>query len=74
MVKDVFLHNGGKCNVFVMSHIQTTQDIFNLLKGPDPTYRVLTFGNILITELWAKMWSVMTLKGQGYRSKQMVPT
>ena len=40
MGKDSFLHNG-------IPHIQTTQDIFNLLKGPDPSYLVLTFGNIL---------------------------
>ena len=30
-----------------LSHVQTAQDIFNLLKGPDPSYLVLKFGNIL---------------------------
>ena len=29
-----------------MSHIQTTQDIFNLVKGQDPSYLVLKFSNI----------------------------
>ena len=31
-----------------MSHIQTAQDIFILLKGPDLSYLVLKFGNILL--------------------------
>ena len=35
-----------------MSHIQTAQDIFNLLKGPDPSYLVLKFGNILLVNNW----------------------
>ena len=30
-----------------MSHIQIAQDVFNLSKGPDPSYLVLKFGNIL---------------------------
>ena len=29
------------------SHIQTTQDIFDLLKGPDPSYLVLIVGDNL---------------------------
>ena len=29
------------------SHIQTAQDVFNLLKGPDPNYSVLKFGDNL---------------------------
>ena len=30
-----------------MSHVQTAQDFFYLLKGPDPSYPVLKFGNNL---------------------------
>ena len=29
------------------SHVQTAQDVFYLLKGPDPNYPVLKFGNNL---------------------------
>ena len=29
------------------SHVQTAQDIFDLLKGPDPSYLVLKFGDTL---------------------------
>ena len=47
MAKDVFLHNGGHIMHSHMSHIQTAPDIFNLLKGPDPSYLVLKFGNVL---------------------------
>ena len=62
-----------------MSHIQTTQDIFILLKGPDPSYLVLKFGNILpVNNLSCgpkcDFANVMTLKGQGHRSKQMAPS
>ena len=60
-----------------MSHIQTAHD--NSLKGPDHSYLVLKFGNILPVNnrvvaqnvIFAK---VMTLKGQGHRPKQMAPT
>ena len=29
------------------SHVQTAPDVFDLLKGPDPSYPVLKFGNNL---------------------------
>ena len=44
MVKDVFLLNGGKRNI---QKIQIAQDVFDLLKGPDPSYPVLKFGDDL---------------------------
>ena len=28
-------------------HVQTAQDVFDLLQGPDPSYSVLTFGDNL---------------------------
>ena len=60
MVKDVFLYNDGQCNTFMyMSHIQTTQDIFILLKGPAPSYLVLKFDNILPANNWVVAQSVM---------------
>ena len=34
-----------------MLHIQTSQDIFNLMKGPNPSYLVLT-GNTLLANKW----------------------
>ena len=34
------------------SHVQITQDIFHLLKGPDPSYLVLKFSNILPINNW----------------------
>ena len=46
MVKDVFLHNVANITRVCMSHLQTAHDIFNLMKGPDPSYLV-KFGNIL---------------------------
>ena len=59
-----------------MSHIQTTQDIFILLKGPTPSYLVLKCDNILPVNNWVAAQSVIfakiiTFKGQGHRSKQM---
>ena len=42
-----------------MSHIQTAQDIFNLLKGPDPNYCVLKFGNILLIYNWVVAHNVI---------------
>ena len=30
-----------------MSHIQIAQDVSDLLKGPNPSYPMLTFGDIL---------------------------
>ena len=61
------------------SHIQTAQDIFILLKGPDPSYLVLKFGNILpVNNLSCgpkcDFANVLTLKGQGHRSKQITPS
>ena len=47
MVKGIFLHNGGQRNASRMSHAETAQDIFNLLKGPYPNYLVLKFHNVL---------------------------
>ena len=35
-----------------MSHIQTAQDMFNLLEGPDPSYLLLKFRNILLINSW----------------------
>ena len=54
MVKDIFLHSGGQRKHLGTLHIQIAQDIFHLLKGPDPSYLVLTFSNILllIYEIW----------------------
>ena len=49
-----------------MSHIQTAQDIFNLLKGPNPSYLVLN-GNTLPIHKWDVV--LMTPKGQGHKSK-----
>ena len=61
------------------SHIQTSQDIFNLLKGSDPSYHVLQLGNILPINNWYMAQNVIfakvkTLKGQCHRSKQMAPS
>ena len=30
------------------SHVEATQDIFNLFKGPYPSCHVFTFGNVVI--------------------------
>ena len=54
MVKDIFLHNGGQDT----SHIQTAQNVFDLLKGPVPGYPVLKCGDNLFSkqkEIWPKM-------------------
>ena len=48
MVKDIFLHNGGQRNAFAyVTGSNSSRYVFNLLKGPDPSYLVLKFGNIL---------------------------
>ena len=47
-----------------MSHIQTTQDMFNLLKGPDPSYPVYNMVTICSagTEIWPKVcFYILTL-------------
>ena len=45
MVKDVFLHNGGQCNVLVHHTFILFKIYFCLLKSPDPSYSVLKFGD-----------------------------
>ena len=45
MVKDVFLHNGGQCNVRVHHTFILFKIYFCLLKSPDPSYSVLKFGD-----------------------------
>ena len=48
MVKDVFLHNGGQRNTFAyVSRSNRSGCFFDLLKGPDPSYSVLKFGDNL---------------------------
>ena len=48
MVKDFFLHNGGQRNAFAyVSRSNPSGCFFNLLKGPDPSYSVLKFGDNL---------------------------
>ena len=50
MVKDIFLHNGGQRNGNAFAYVtrsNSSRYVFNLLKGPDPSYLVLKFGNIL---------------------------
>ena len=59
MVKDVFLYDGGQRNTFMYVHIQTTQNIFILLKGPAPSYLVLKFDNILAVNNWVVAQSVI---------------
>ena len=47
MIKDVFLHNGGQCNVNVHHTFILFKKtfFFPLLKKPDPSYSVLKFGD-----------------------------
>ena len=45
MVKDVFLHNGGQCDVRVRHTFILFKIIFCLLKSPDLSYFVLKFGD-----------------------------
>ena len=47
MVTDVFLHNGGQCNVRVHHMFILFKIYFCLLKSPDPSYSVLKFGDKL---------------------------
>ena len=48
MVKDVFLYNGGQRNTFAyVSRSNRSWMFFDLLKGPDPSYSVLKFGDNL---------------------------
>ena len=48
MVKDVILRNGAKHNAFMYVIHSTAQDIFNLLKCPDPSYLLLKICNIFL--------------------------
>ena len=53
MVKDIFLHNGGQHNVFAfITHSNRSIYFFHLLKGPDPSYLVFKFSNILPINNW----------------------
>ena len=71
MVKDIFFHNGGQRNTSRhMSHIQIAQDIFfHLLKGPDPSYLVLKFNNILPINNWDMAQNVISQRSWPWKVK-----
>ena len=76
MVKDIVFHNGGQRNAFeYITRLNPSRYFFHLLKGPDPSYLVLKFNILPINNCCGPKCDfakVMTLKGQGHRSKQMV--
>ena len=65
-------------NITCSSHVQTTQDIFCVLKGPNPSYPLLKLCNNLSSRKqdMAQMWfyNVVALKGEDYpwRSKSLL--
>ena len=52
-----------------MSHIQTVQDIFILLKGPAPSYLVLKFDHILPFNNWVVAQSVILQRSWPWKVK-----
>ena len=76
IVKDIFLHNGGQRNAFAyVTCSNRPRYFFHLLKGLNPSYLVLKFGNILPITNWDMAQNVISQrKGQGHRSKQMAPS
>ena len=53
MVTDIILHKGGKRNAYTPRHMFKILKIFyNLLKGPDPSYLVFKFSNMLPINNW----------------------
>ena len=52
-----------------MSHIHTAQDIFNTMKGPNPSYLVLKFGNILPINNWVVAQNVILQRSWPWKVK-----
>ena len=51
------------------SHVQITQDIFHLLKGPDTSYLVLKFSNILPINNWDMAQNVISQRSWPWKVK-----
>ena len=64
IVKDIFLHNGGQRNAF-----ESPKIFFNLLKGLNPSYLVLTFDNILPINNWDMAQNVISQRSWPWKVK-----
>ena len=61
IVKDIFLHNGGQRNAFAyVTRSNRPRCFFHLLKGLNPGYLVLKFGNILLINNWDMAQNVIS--------------
>ena len=70
MVKDVFLYNGGQRRVRLT--FKPLKMFFDLLKGPDPSYPVLKFGNNLSSRNRDMAQSVILYSCDLERSRSMM--
>ena len=70
MVKDIFLHNGGQRNTFAYV-IRSNHSIyfFILLKGPDASYLVLNFGNMLLINNWDMAQNMISQRSWSWKVK-----
>ena len=68
MIKFVFGKMVANVTCLHTSHLQTAQDIINLVKGPDPCYPVSEFSDMLSTMMLDMEQNVIL---QGYDHKRM---
>ena len=69
MVNEAFCIMVAKVTRSCMLHIQTTQDIFILLKGAAPSYLVLKFGNFLHINNWYMAQNVISQRSGPWKVK-----
>ena len=70
MVKDIFLYNGGQRNMFAyVTRSNRPRCFFHLLKGPNPSYLVLNFSNILPINNWDMAQNVILQRSWPWKVK-----
>ena len=70
IIKDIFLHNGGQRNAFAyVKRSNRPRCVFHLLKGLNPGYLVLKFGNILLVNSWDMAQNVISQRSSPWKVK-----